>query len=564
MRISLGFAAVLTAAILLDAGGATSSRLVSAAAGSITITAISERASGTAAITISAPPPRQPNDPVLPQVTIDTRYTVSTGRRLNVAAGSSLQAAIDTAQGCDVIALQAGATFTGPFTLPNKSGTCWITIRTAAPDASLPAEGVRMTPANAAVLPKIVSPNSGPALRTAPGAHHYRVIGVEFAVSTSITLNYGIVTLGDGSSAQNSLSQIPNNLILDRVYVHGHPSLNVSRCVALNSARTAVIDSYLSECHAQGFDSQAICGWNGPGPFKIANNYLEGAGEVVMFGGADPAIQNLHPADIEMRHNHVTRPVSWKGVWEVKNLLELKHAQRMLIEGNVFENHWADAQDGFALLFWSVDQLGTAPWSETRDITFRYNRLKNAGGGLNLGARSQAYPAVRASHMKISDNIFENIDVGVFTGHGRLFQMLNELDYIDIEHNTTFGSGNAILYFGALPQTTSFVFSNNVANHGKYGVFGDNVGEGTTALNTYAAPGYIFLANVIIGLPSSVSYPTGNFYPSAVANVGFVDYSAGNYRLRNTSPYSRRATDGRDPGADIDAVDRATRGVVLP
>src|SRR6185436_9772860 len=123
-------------------------------------------------------------------------------------------------------------------------------------------------------------------LRTAPGAHHYRLLAVEVTVASNVTLNYGIVTLGDGGGAQNTLAQIPHDLILDRVYVHGHSTLNVSRCVAVNSASTAVIDSYLAECHAKGFDSQAICGWNGPGPFKIVNNYLEGAGENVMFGGA--------------------------------------------------------------------------------------------------------------------------------------------------------------------------------------------------------------------------------------------------------------------------------------
>jgi Bacterial Ig-like domain (group 2) len=542
----------------------TAAGVVSAlAAGSVTISATSEGSSGSATLTVSAPT-SQATDPELPRVTIDTRYAAPTGRTLSVAAGGSVQAAIDSAKACDVIMLQAGATFTGPITLRNKSGTCWITIRSSAPDASLPAEGTRMTPSYAGVLAKIVSANSGPALQTEPGAHHYRIIGVELAVSTSVTLNYGIVALGDGSSAQNSLSQVPNNLILDRVYVHGHPTLNVSRCVALNSAMTAVIDSYLSECHAQGFDSQAICGWNGPGPFKIADNYLEGAGEIVMFGGADPAIQNLHPADIEIRRNHVTRPPSWKGVWEVKNLLELKHAQRVLVEGNVFENHWADAQDGFAFVFWSVDQGGTAPWSETRDITFRYNTLRNAGGGMNLAARSQSSPAVPASHMKISDNVFDSIGVGVFAGHGRLFQLLNELDNIDIEHNTTFTSGSAALFLGALPQVTNFVYRNNLTNHGQYGVFGSNVGEGTPALTTYIAPGYVFLDNVIVGVPSGVSYPSGNFFPSAVANVGLADYAGGNYRLLNTSPYTKKGTDGRDPGADIDAVTLATQGVVLP
>ena len=69
----------------------------------------------------------------------------------------------------------------------------------------------------------------------------------------------------------------------------------------MNSARTAVVDSYLSNLHEVGADSQAIAGWNGPGPFKIVNNYLEGAGENVMFGGADPRIPNLVPSDIEIR-----------------------------------------------------------------------------------------------------------------------------------------------------------------------------------------------------------------------------------------------------------------------
>ena len=34
-------------------------------------------------------------------------------------------------------------------------------------------------------------------------------------------------------------------------------------------------------------------GWNGPGPFTIENNYLEGAGENFLLGGSDPAIPDL-------------------------------------------------------------------------------------------------------------------------------------------------------------------------------------------------------------------------------------------------------------------------------
>ena len=45
---------------------------------------------------------------------------------------------------------------------------------------------------------------------------------------------------------------------------------------------------------------------------KIINNYFEGTGENILFGGADPRIDGLVPSDIEIRRNHFTKPTSWK------------------------------------------------------------------------------------------------------------------------------------------------------------------------------------------------------------------------------------------------------------
>jgi hypothetical protein len=511
--------------------------------------------------------PPGPQDPELPRVLIDARYVPPSGATRTVPAGGDLQAALDVAQPGDVILLEAGATFVGNFTLPAKTGSGWIVIRSSTADANLPPAETRITPSFAAVLPKLVSPNTVAALRTAIGAHHYRVIGIELTVASNVTLNYGIVRLGDESGGQTTLDQVPHDIILDRVYIHGHPTLNTSRCVALNSATTAVIDSYLAECHAKGFDSQAICGWNGPGPFKIVNNYLEGAGENIMFGGADPTIANLTPSDIEIRRNHFTRPASWKGVWTVKNLFELKHAQRVLVEGNVFENHWADAQDGFAINWKSVNEEGTARWSVTRDVTFRRNRLRNVSGGITLASHPDATPALPASRVKIVDNVFENVNVGVFTGHGRLYQLIGGPADVIIEHNTTFnsdGSNAAVMMDEAPPQMARFVFRNNLTTRAQYGVFGSAHGEGLSALTYYAAPGFKFERNVLIGPGGGAAYPADNSFPATIADVGFVNYAGGNYRLAAGSPYKNTATDGRDPGADIDAVDAATQGVVVP
>src|SRR5690349_1642692 len=88
-----------------------------------------------------------PGDPEPPRVFLDTTYVAPAGKTINVTASDDVQAAINKAQPGDVIKLQAGATFTGNFRLPNKSGSDWIVIRSSAPDADLPPPGTRVTPA---------------------------------------------------------------------------------------------------------------------------------------------------------------------------------------------------------------------------------------------------------------------------------------------------------------------------------------------------------------------------------------------------------------------------------
>src|SRR6266403_1019410 len=64
------------------------------------------------------------------------------GGEIVVRAGDDLQAALDSARPGDTVAIQAGAVFVGPFTLRQKTGDQFITIRTQALQ-SLPKDGVR-------------------------------------------------------------------------------------------------------------------------------------------------------------------------------------------------------------------------------------------------------------------------------------------------------------------------------------------------------------------------------------------------------------------------------------
>ena len=487
-------------------------------------------------------------------------------RRVNTASpapshrvlrqGDDLQAALDAARPGDTITLAAGATFVGPFTLPVKGGESFVTVQSSAL-AELPGEGARVSPAHARLMPKLVAPGRNePALRTAAGAHHFRFVGVEFKPADARAAVVNLVELGDdGSRGQDTLAEVPHHLVFDRCYIHGDPAGTLRRGVALNSAHTEIVNSHVSESKGKGMDTQAVCGWNGPGPFKLVNNYLEGAGENVMFGGGDPRIRDLVPSDIEIRGNHLRKPPEWRGVWTVKNLLELKNARRVVVEGNLLENNWTDGQDGTAVLFTVRNQDGTAPWSTIEDVEFTNNVLRHTGSAFNLLGRDNNQTSRQAARIRVVNNLFEDVDGERWGGRGA-FLLITETAQVEIIHNTILQRGHAVLAYG-LPNP-GFVFRDNVVMHNDGGVFGDGLGSGAPALAKYF-PGAIFAGNLLVGGEGRAVYPPRNFLPPSLRAVGFMDAEGGDYRLAPGSPFKRRATDGTDPGARVGELQAALK-----
>jgi hypothetical protein len=530
--------------------------------------------------------------PEWPRVFLETAQVPPAGATIvSLPAGGNLQAALNAAQPGDVIELQAGATFTGNFVLPNKTGTGWIHIRSSQ-HASLPPPGVRVSPSHAPLMARIVTPNTAPALATAEAAHHYRLTGLEITATHAVTsstlynlvwVDGGAVQGSGGVGGQTSLSQVPSDIVFDRCYVHGTPTGNVRRGFALNGSRIAIVDSHLSDFHELSADSQAIVGWNGPGPFKIANNHLEGAGENLMFGGASPRIQNLVPSDIEIRGNHFFKPLTWKAGhpsyagydWSVKNLFELKNARRVLVEGNVLENSWQDDQNGIAVLFTVRNDDGSANWSTVEDVTFRKNILRHAAGGFNIHATDNNFPSQQTRRILIEDNVLEDISSANWGGTGRLFQLVNYpspragIADLTIRHNTGFSNrANTVPGYSADAVHTGFAFTDNIVAKTTYGFAGasnltalltnPNMGEGALILQTFFVTP-LFTGNVLTGSsPAVYGGYAENAFPLTETDIGFVDLAGGNYRLSSSSPYRGTATGGKDPGADIDAVSAAT------
>jgi hypothetical protein len=533
----------------------------------------------------TVPPPRVdtlPRDSIadLPRATVDTRYVVPTGQVIRVDARGNLQSALNKAQPGDVVMLASGATYVGNYTLPTRRcGTGAITVRTDIADSLLPPVGQRMNPSYAPRLAKIVTRNSTAALKTSNPTCGWRIMGLEISASPELsgsTVNYGLLLLGDGGwrgggDNQTSLSRVPSRLIVDRVFVHGLAGTNTVRCIALNGAQSAIIDSWISDCHAKGFDSQAIEGWNGPGPYLIENNFLAGAGENVMFGGADPGIENLIPADITIRRNHFYKDPAWKGVWTVKNLFELKSAQRVLVEGNVFENCWADAQAGMAIVIKSStgNQAGQANWQGTTDVTFRYNLVKNSPRGFNVQA-ADGPTDLHVARVRAENNLFENIGHSNGTGtDGWLMLLTHDLRDVSIRHNTfvhnvpNFGIA-LVMDYGEGRAKHLTITDNVFTSPAGYAVFYSGTKVGIESLRAMAGDSWKFEHNVVAGVEAQFApwHPPQNWYPPTVAGIGFVDPVVSDYRLSAKSPFKAHSRDGSDPGVDMARMRKETAGVV--
>jgi len=271
----------------------------------------------------------------------------------------------------------------------------------------------------------------------------------------------------------------------------------------------------------------------------------------VLFGGADSRAATLVPTSIEIRDNHFFKPLSLISTnYTVKNLLELKAARRVLVTGNTFENNPRKSQNGFALLVTPRNQAGTAPWTVTSDIAIVDNRFINVGSGFNIAGLDNLHPTLMTQRILVRDNIVGV--TGLNGADGRAFQFIAGGSDYTITHNTiinTATSANSDVALGDShrAKVSNFVFTNNLSTRTAWGFFGSGVGEGTRALNTYFT-NWTFARNVLVARPAGY-YPVGNFFPTTLAGVRFVNYAGSNYALAANSPYSKAATDGTAIGA---------------
>ena len=77
-------------------------------------------------------------------------------------------------------------------------------------------------------------------------------------------------------------------------------------------------------------------------------------------------------------------PAGGGTVWSVKNLFELKNARNVLVEENIFENHWKESQAGYAIVFTPRNSGGACTWCVVEHVRFERNIVRHVAAGVNL------------------------------------------------------------------------------------------------------------------------------------------------------------------------------------
>lgn len=493
------------------------------------------------------------------------------GRTVALKAGADLQAALNSVRAGDTLVLDAGATWTGNFVLPRRNDGGWVTIRSSA-SSDLPA-GQRVSPASTGSMPKILTPNSSPAITGNDGTHGWRFIGLEIGVvRTWGNVVYSLMGFGWGSGPhgrRTPTDEVTSRIIVERCYIHGSPSQKVQKGIAANAADIRIADSWIDEIHNSGADSQAILMYDTPGPILIENNELQASSENIMSGGADSSRQDLLPSDIVIRRNHIIKPLRWKSddpsfdglKWVIKPLVELKAAQRVLIEGNVLENSWlwpAFVADAF-------NQEHTAPWSIVQDVTFQHNEIKNSVSVFQAWAGNAPVKRIRVFNNNATGIRYRMYQpIGPSYALGTFFYLIGAED-VAIEHNTGQPLDRGTGSIEGRTSNRRLTIKNNVFGYGHGGFLVTGSWRNDDAAVAATAPEPTIMKNALVNMGDALGKPAIPYQQGRWNSAGWILTGTAEASgldpdgtLKN-GPLKRAATDGTDLGVDFAAL-TAARG----
>lgn len=328
-----------------------------------------------------------------------------------------------------------------------------------------------------------------------------------------------------GSLTATTAAEQPDNITFEhnRIVAGNHGG---HRGIALHGRKTTIRHNRIENFFEIGRESQGICGWNGPGPYLIEDNFIEASGENIMFGGAHVHIPNMNPSNIRIRRNVLYKPKRWQGTSiTVKNSFELKTGIDVVFEDNTIDGNWAMGQAGTPIVL-TPRGIAAFPWAQVDRVVIRNNVVKNAPDAyaVNILGLDDLGVSQPIRNLTIEDNLFLDSPRGLLIDRaGELTLMVRRNAFLGIKDHFIQSNGPA------LPR---FDFLENVARTGAYGVHRSDATVGSPAWQASRIAGD-FRGNVIEQPEGyALQLPTGN---KVISHGGLAALLTPEGRLRDRS-----------------------------
>jgi len=525
----------------------------------------------------------------------------------------SLQTAYANANCGDDLQLTAGLNYTiTSLQAKNCADSQWIWIRTA-PSGNLPPQGTTMTPCYANVTsladyPAYPCPTSGAftaKITVAAGTvisgspDHIRFENLE-------------VAKGAGAASYELFNIVGNKIVFDRLWLHGNPGEELSNAIfADGMSNVSLVDSVATDIHCIsvtgiGCEGHVFSTTTSAGPFKISHNYLSAGGQFVLFGGGGFASGT--PTSIEISYNRGFRPFTWDqactagagcpggvlyngGVgghaYTVKNCIEFKNAQNVLVFANEWDNVWGGfSQNGNCVTITPKNQAqgssNLCPQCVTENITERYDFMHYSaqpGSIANVANGNGAY-ATAGFNYSIHDVLADHTQYpGCYGCTAYMIELASvqiPLSGVSFNHVTIVQdnfTGTDLMEAGGpstAPLQGSLVLKNSILPAGNYGIGNAGIGNCNTS-PAASTPKLVACWTPLTFTNNGIPWGSGtscnghgcggtwNYsgWPgiqilAADQNaVHYTDLVNGNYQLQFTSPFHNQADDGTDLGPDI-------------
>ena len=131
--------------------------------------------------------------------------------------------------------------------------------------------------------------------------------------------------------------------------------------------------------------------------------------------------------------------------WVVKNILEMKNAERVRVEGNVIENIWSAGQYGYAIVLTPRNASDTAPWSRVRDVVIQNNIIRRAAGVLNVSGYDDTGTTMRTERITVRNNLMYDINNTTYGGNAKAFLIGDGPSEVTIDNNTLVHTNTSIV-----------------------------------------------------------------------------------------------------------------------